>query len=590
MKINFQCEECGRNISVASVHAGKQARCPKCSSVNRIPMSPAESSNNQNAINDDHKSNFHEDTWVVATAEKKHSGLLRTKLQTAVSKGVMPVPTFVKPVNDSDDWRQADTLDWLVEQPAGAELRYCENCGSRVYGTPEQLRKQFRCPECRTVTQFVDYLQIDPPPISDIPVQPWGKYDLLLYVVSIIALLVAAGSVIALFVAPVLAVLLSFIFAAVGSALFIVTYQHRTSASKYPEHLRSVEHVLADRTDALRRTSRSYEALQRQLIEVRDHLLKETEIECRKLEAEAVDHLGYAEHQAKTVERVAERYLDEQRKWWTQKLRGDNYAVQKGKIEKAIQFVDKEAYQIPDWMKKEIFSKLQHDYEMRVRKEQEQERQRQLRDQIRVEQRAEKEAKEAQKRADEERQAIEAALAVALEKAGAEHSAEVEELKQQLLEAEERGKRAIAQAQLTKVGHVYVISNIGSFGEQVFKVGLTRRLEPLDRVKELGDASVPFLFDVHMMIFSEDAPTLEHQLHKALHDYRVNRVNFRKEFFRVDLETIHRLVLELHGEVEYTADTEAIEYRRGLELSEDDFTYLEQVAERQGLDFDPDEN
>jgi hypothetical protein len=111
-------------------------------------------------------------------------------------------------------------------------------------------------------------------------------------------------------------------------------------------------------------------------------------------------------------------------------------------------------------------------------------------------------------------------LVDALKTVGAEYSAEVEALREKLREAEERGRRTQAQAELTKVGTVYVISNIGSFGEDVFKVGLTRRLIAQERIDELGDASVPFTFDVHMMIRSDDAPKLEFSLHNALHKYR----------------------------------------------------------------------
>jgi hypothetical protein len=113
-------------------------------------------------------------------------------------------------------------------------------------------------------------------------------------------------------------------------------------------------------------------------------------------------------------------------------------------------------------------------------------------------------------------------------------------------------------AQQTKAGNVYVISNVGTFGAGVFKVGMTRRLEPLDRIRELGDASVPFPFDVHMMISCEDAPALECALHRALHKSRINRVNPRKEFFRTDLQLIVDVVQEHHGCVDYAADPEAL--------------------------------
>ena len=100
-------------------------------------------------------------------------------------------------------------------------------------------------------------------------------------------------------------------------------------------------------------------------------------------------------------------------------------------------------------------------------------------------------------------------------------------------------------AEQTKRGHVYIISNIGSFGDDVYKIGLTRRLDPMERVKELGDASVPFAFDVHAMIFSENAPSLEKELHHAFRHSRVNAINYRKEFFNVTLDDIRQKAEEI---------------------------------------------
>lgn len=120
----------------------------------------------------------------------------------------------------------------------------------------------------------------------------------------------------------------------------------------------------------------------------------------------------------------------------------------------------------------------------------------------------------------------------------------------------------------TRAGHVYVISNIGSFGENIYKIGMTKRLNPLDRVNELGSASVPFKFDVHAMIFSEDAPKLENHLHKAFANKSVNKINSRKEFFNVSLKEIEKEVLDnFDATVEFTEFAKAEEYRRSLELS-----------------------
>jgi hypothetical protein len=121
-------------------------------------------------------------------------------------------------------------------------------------------------------------------------------------------------------------------------------------------------------------------------------------------------------------------------------------------------------------------------------------------------------------------------------------------------------------AQQTKRGHVYVISNLGSFGEDVFKIGLTRRLEPLDRVRELGDASVPFEFDVHAMIQSEDAPALEHTLHRLFMVAQMNKVNPRKEFFRVKLSAIRDEIEKLGIQATWTMKAAAAQYRESLAI------------------------
>lgn len=144
---------------------------------------------------------------------------------------------------------------------------------------------------------------------------------------------------------------------------------------------------------------------------------------------------------------------------------------------------------------------------------------------------------------------------------------QIEEIQRKLTEAHANKERAMSRAQMTRSGHVYIISNIGSFGEQVYKIGMTRRLDPLDRVKELGDASVPFEFDVHAILYTEDAPALENKLHRAFHHRRVNRVNAKKEFFRIELTEIVEFVRTHHrADIEIMHAAEAEEYRKTLAL------------------------
>jgi hypothetical protein len=146
----------------------------------------------------------------------------------------------------------------------------------------------------------------------------------------------------------------------------------------------------------------------------------------------------------------------------------------------------------------------------------------------------------------------------------AEIELKISHIKSEINQLERKFERATSQAQLTRVGYIYVISNIGSFGEGVVKIGMTRRLEPMDRVNELGDASVPFKFDVHTLTFVGDAPEIERKLHQKFNDRRVNADNYRKEFFRVSLQQVTEAMEELGIECDWYFDAEAKEYRESL--------------------------
>ena len=137
-------------------------------------------------------------------------------------------------------------------------------------------------------------------------------------------------------------------------------------------------------------------------------------------------------------------------------------------------------------------------------------------------------------------------------------------LEEDLQNAHARVERAQAMAERTRSGYIYIISNIGSFGEGIFKIGLTRRLDPMDRVRELGSASVPFIFDVHAIIYSDDAPALEYSLHKEFDKGRVNMINPRKEFFNVSINEVREAVNRLAPDAPFFDDIEAQDYKETL--------------------------
>lgn len=214
--------------------------------------------------------------------------------------------------------------------------------------------------------------------------------------------------------------------------------------------------------------------------------------------------------------------------------------------------------------------------EYQQQKQKEKEEQKELRAQMREEAKMQKEIEEARKKAEKEHShylnalsQIDIQIENAQEKDKEELLAKKEELKTRLTKVENNLKDIDYRETNQKAGYVYIISNIGSFGENVYKIGMTRRLDPTERVDELGDASVPFDFDIHAMIFSDNAPALEAALHKAFENKKLNMVNTRREFFNVSLDEIKEVVKKNFNKTAEFVETAAAEqYRISQKMKE----------------------
>ncbi|GED34998.1 GIY-YIG nuclease family protein [Brevibacillus centrosporus] len=225
------------------------------------------------------------------------------------------------------------------------------------------------------------------------------------------------------------------------------------------------------------------------------------------------------------------------------------------------------------------------EYKYYYQKELEKEEQRRIKEQMRLEAEERKLLEEERKKIEKEEEKYLNEIAKNKELLSKETDndkmealmARIQELEQQCDQLEEK-KEEITKRANGKAGYVYVISNFGSFGERMFKVGMTRRLDPMDRIDELGDASVPFKFDVHAMIFSDDAVGLEQKLHNTLNYQRVNMINFRKEFFYAGVEELQTIVHDIDPTVEFTTTMIAIEYRQSETIRKEG-TFQSEVIE-----------
>ena len=211
------------------------------------------------------------------------------------------------------------------------------------------------------------------------------------------------------------------------------------------------------------------------------------------------------------------------------------------------------------------------EYNYYVKKEQARQEQLAIREQMRQEAEERKALELERKKIEKEEEKYQGELdKIQAHLSNAKEESEIEKLNARILELQSQladvvvKKDEIINLQNGKAGTVYIISNLGSFGENVFKIGMTRRLTPQDRVNELGDASVPFKFDVHSFIFSEDAVSLEGRIHSILDAKRLNKVNRRKEFFQVSLDELEQIVLDIEPTAEFVRTMAAEEYYQSL--------------------------
>jgi len=255
------------------------------------------------------------------------------------------------------------------------------------------------------------------------------------------------------------------------------------------------------------------------------------------------------------------------------KVKWNNIQKSKERIVRAYESINKLSESnainiVPEYLDLKL-KELSLTHEYKEKKQAEKEEQAEIRQQMREETKLEQEILKAQKEEEKYVKLLEKAKLDA-EKATGERLAGLQskmaKLEVELAEAHNKNVRAKSMAEQTRAGHVYVISNIGSFGENIYKIGMTRRLEPLDRVKELGDASVPFLFDIHAMIYSDDAPSMEKKLHNAFNHKRVNLVNNRKEFFNVSLQEIKEESFKHKESIEFIETIEAREYTESMAI------------------------
>jgi hypothetical protein len=492
--------------------------------------------------------------------------------------------------------------------------RFCPKCGARAKAAREKFETPQVCPNCKAAVLFWNLAEQEVVTVTDARKHRAFLPPMPAIVLAGVATFLAVVAFLLFFVGKfALPVVLSVLLFVAGCYAIAIFLGQQFKVSQLSTALKEMDAVLDESRTKQAEAAIKFVGLRdnfRQLVDEanarareaestflsqtegnkEEHDRRQAELEASYLQRistidkehdrrQAELERGYIERTRvafSATQSIAKRYFEEVTKNLVAKISPDNFSQSRDKFLKAVDYCKRVGYSVSDAEIVGFLSELKTEFEAAVRKQAAREEQAKIKERIREEQKAEAEFESERKRLEQEQKLLERLLQEARAKATAETAAQIQELEGRLADAQDR-QRSLSMAQQTKAGNVYVISNIGSFGENVFKIGMTRRLDPLDRVRELGDASVPFPFDVHMMISSENAPGLENSLHRAFNSRRLNKVNFRKEFFRVSIDEIREVVEQSQGSVEYVATPEALQYRESIAMDDEEFATISEV-------------
>ncbi len=467
---------------------------------------------------------------------------------------------------------------------------FCPECSYALSGEPEAVATTRSCPGCGKQVTFVDYAREyipEPPEPKRKPTLTWADQAMralvglavVLALLAVWALWTGTGSlalwsgVACLAVAVPLAVRFVYLQRELLRAqeavrraerALVVSNAKITAAAEINRGFKkNIEQVAAEER---RRVQASFGAVSKKLVEQKE---------------DVAWRMRRTEDQNRVVKHLGDRLLNDSLERISCELTARNFEASRRRLQEVIDFCRENDYPISPRKEDDLVSQLTHRYNRELRLEQERQRRDAVAARLQAEQRVHEQMQAEITRVEAHKSAIRRRLseAQAASDTAESSSTTLKKLKADLQAAEERARDATKIAQHSRAGHVLVLSNIGSLGEGVYKIAMSRRIDPLEAVEELGREATPFPFDVHMVVSSEKAAELLSTLHEELHDHRVNRINLGKDFFRTDIETIWRLVVAHHGAVECQREARADEFRESAAMSDERFAQLSQMMQ-----------
>jgi hypothetical protein len=465
---------------------------------------------------------------------------------------------------------------------------FCPECSHPLSGPSSSFATPRVCPGCQHNVQFVDYAREK----IAIPSEPKRKpsitwADQALRGLVIATALLAFVAVVALWTGSSNIALWCGV-AALAAALPLATrygYLHR-ELLRAEERVKRTERALVvskAKLEAADQLNRGFQKnIEKVAAEERRRVQAQMAGQARKLEEKKEDadwRMRRADDQFRVVRALGERILNDAVERISHELTARNFDASRRRLQEVIEFCRENDYPISPRREEDLVAQLAHRYNQELRIEQERQRRDAISARLQAEQRAHEQMEVEITRAEAQRSAIRRKLteAEAASETAESGRAILTRLRSELHVVEQKTRDATALAQHAKAGHVVVASNVGSFGEGVLKIFLSRRIDPMEEIRDLARESAPFPYDVHMVVSSERASELLHTLQDALHQDRLNRIDLGKNFFRTDVETVWRLIVANHGAVECTRVAAAEEFRESEAMTSAQFQHVTQM-------------
>ena len=466
---------------------------------------------------------------------------------------------------------------------------FCPECAQAVTASRAAFAAPLHCPHCGKNGVFVDYARVT---IKSLPIAKARSRSLagpsraLCLVAILTGVLVLATAVTVWSGRASTAMWCGVIAAAVAVAMLTRLARLQSGLNRTQRARQRAERALTVSNATLESAAAINRGFQKNLANVvadeRRRVQTKNAAQLAKI-AEEREQVAWrvrrVEDQTRIVRALGDRILDDAMEQILNELTARNFDACRKRLAEVFAFCRDHEYPLSRQRQEDFLLKLAHCYNQELREEQERQQRDAVAARLRAEQQVSEEVVTEISRAESQRALLRQKLAEAqaANDTAESSSTTLKRLRNELLAVDQRAQDAASIQRNPRAGHVLVMSNVGSFGPGVLKICMSRRLDPQDAVRELSHAATPFPFDVHMVVSSERASELLHALHDSLHHTRINRVDLGRDFFRTEVDDVWRLVVALHGAVEYQQEPAAEEHAQSTAMNDEEFRKVTQV-------------